>query len=56
MKTEWGVQDKFGSHPVTDLESAERIAFNMRKSGFDNDAKVVWRGITDWQDKDNLDD
>lgn len=56
MKTEWGVHDRFGSRPVSDLESAETIVSNMRETGFDTNAKVIWRGITEWQDLDNLDD
>lgn len=54
MKTEWGVDSPFGGPgAVSDLASAETMVKNMRKAG--HEAKVVWRGVTDWQDKDDLD-
>jgi len=54
MKTEWGVEDKFGPHPVKDLESAQTMVRNQRNAGWDS--KVIWRGITEWQDVDTYDD
>lgn len=54
MQTEWGVKDPWGTHAVERLDVAITIASNMRAAG--HDARVVWRGVTDWQDADDHDD
>lgn len=54
MKTEWGIQTAWGQDSVASLESAESIKRNMEEAGLH--ATVIWRGITDWQEVDSLDD
>jgi hypothetical protein len=54
MKTEWGVEDNFGPLPVKSLEVAETMVKNQRAAGWES--RVIWRGVTEWQEKDNLDD
>lgn len=59
MKTEFGVKSKYErdemyTTPTSSLESAETIVKNMTDAGIE--ASVIWRGVTEWQDWDNLDD
>jgi len=55
MKTEWGYfEENFGYHPTESLEVAERATSNMNRAGMH--ARVVWRGVTEWQERDNFDD
>lgn len=46
VRTEWGVKDQWGAHPVADRETARVTVRNMKE--FKHPAEVVWRGVTGW--------
>jgi hypothetical protein len=54
MKTQWGYECPWGRFSAEDRETAEMVVENMRSSG--SEATLIWRGITDWQMEDGLDD
>jgi hypothetical protein len=52
--TEWGVRSPYGEGPVENLEMAELMVKNLNTAGYASE--VIWRGVTEWQKRDGLDD
>ncbi|WP_159702758.1 hypothetical protein [Arthrobacter sp. 18067] len=54
LQTEWGVAwslpEAHGTSQLDSLETAEAMTANLADAG--HEARVVWRGTTDWRNRD----